>query len=149
MQPKTLKRVLVVDDNRDVLGVVRRALRGKYEVTPIDNTTEAISHLSRNDRKHQISSYGGIITDIDFPNSPKNGIQFYRTARALEEEYLAEHPNRKEHKVPVLFMSGGTSSPDGILASILDHDPYTAFIPKPFDHRGLITALDLLLRRHQ
>jgi two-component system, chemotaxis family, chemotaxis protein CheY len=93
------KRILVVDDDADVLEVMRIVLEGAgYEVLAATDGEEALA-LLRGDAKP-----GLIFLDLMMPRM--NGMQFI--ARAQEEGLL--------NAIPVIAISGGSSRREGVLA---------------------------------
>ncbi len=115
MQPEQRKRVLVVDDRREMADMLADELeRCGYAVVALDSGREAIERLHR-------EIFDAVITDLRMPQV--NGMRVLHESRELD-------PSR-----PVIVMTGF-----GAVDSALDADREGAFhyIIKPF-------ALDSLL----
>lgn len=111
------KRILVVDDDDAIRGMVERVLRReKFEVESARDGFEAIEKLSRND-------YGTILLDLMMPRVDGHGVLQF-----LEEKNGGAPPQS------VIVMSAN-------LQSALDTQcakSVYAIMPKPFDIRELI-----------
>lgn len=86
----TPSKVLIVDDESDILATVRMALQvckdSSFIVEAYPNPFVALEKF-----KADPNSYGIVLTDIRMPN--RNGFQFARSVRDLRED------------VPILFMT--------------------------------------------
>jgi signal transduction histidine kinase/ActR/RegA family two-component response regulator len=111
-------RVLVVDDQPDVLTVANRALtRAGYEVVAVTGGSEAMRLLERDNR------FDILLSDVVMPNDV-DGISLVRWLRD-------KHP-----QIRAVLMSGWTQ----------ENTEYEAlaagFVAKPFSRDGLVAAID-------
>lgn len=85
------KKILVVDDNADILELISLALDGAFEVVTCRSSSDAVDWIWQNAEKPDL-----ILTDLDMP--ALNGLQVIEQA--------------KQHygKVKVILMSGGFQS---------------------------------------
>jgi CheY-like chemotaxis protein len=118
-----IRRVLLVDDEPDVLSAIAEALReAGYHVTGSINAEDALRCLRGS------LPYDALVTDILMPGD-LNG-------SALAARIREEHP-----ALPVLFVTG-VARPADHLRPEQHHDPV---LKKPFGGRMLVAALDKLL----
>lgn len=116
------KSILVVDDDRLVLGLTRSVLHGTgYHVVAVDNASKALG-LSKSG-KVQIDL---LLTDINMPQM--NGFELARQ--------FAEH----RPGVPILFMTGH------LHPAPIEEGWGTIIIQKPFTPDHLVQTVDEVLR---
>jgi len=131
MPPGAAKRILVVDDDIDVVELVKMVLGTKgYSVIPTYNGEEGFAALlaERPDM---------VITDLRMPGM--SGMEFCKRVRATPE--VAD--------VPILVISslGATvDKPDSFWTLGLGSDD---FLSKPFDPLSLLGRVEYLLRKGQ
>lgn len=117
------KRVLVIDDDDDVLEVVQRALaRDHYELDTATSGRQAVTMLARGD-------YDLVLSDIRMPDF--DGKQLFQ----FLEEHLPEYQGR------VIFLTGDTANPETMKFLDQVKAPY---LLKPLD----IYALQELVREN-
>jgi len=118
--------VLVVDDDRSVLGVASKVLRRSgYNVVEASGGTEALAAVEKLEGRVHL-----LLTDVVMPGM--NG-------RELSQELTARYPN-----VRVLFMSAYTEDEvilHGVRVAEVD------FISKPFTIDGLRRKVRIILDR--
>ena len=74
-RPKS-KRILVVDDEQDLLIIMKRQLSKWYEVDTFESAVDAIDYIRQNKVK-----YAMIVSDIRMPQM--NGFEFVREVRKI------------------------------------------------------------------
>lgn len=105
------KRILVIDDDEDLLEIFNLVFQEEgYEVV-ISNTGEAAKHI-------KVIHPDLILLDVRIIGSVKNGAEI---CAEIKSEYQEEAP-------PVILVSGETD-----LAMLADECGADTFIPKPFD----------------
>ena len=115
-------RVLIVDDDLDVLGANARFLRTVgHEVLVAESAATALARLA----EHPVDV---IVTDLRMPDG--DGIAFARTAR------------ERRPLVPIVFFSGFARVPDVVDAMRLGA---VDFLEKPVEPELLLEALERLL----
>jgi len=118
------RRVLVIEDNRDIAGLVRMNLR--------DLSTETdVAYSGREGMKmvHE-GNYNLVILDLMLPDM--DGIEICRTLRN-DKSYL-----------PILMLTARTSELDRVLGLETGADDY---LTKPFSIRELIARVKAIFRR--
>lgn len=118
------RRVLVIEDNRDIAGLVRMNLR--------DLSTETdVAYSGREGMKmaHE-GNYNLVILDLMLPDM--DGIEICRTLRN-DKSYL-----------PILMLTARTSEVDRVLGLETGADDY---LTKPFSIRELIARVKAIFRR--
>ena len=118
-------RVLLVDDDDDLLGYLARALSERFEVDQACDGAEALRALER-------TPADVVVTDLDMPQV--DGV-------ALVEEILDA-----EHDAILIMMTGQAREIDAATGLDLGADDYIA---KPFSVRELIARIDGHLRRRE
>lgn len=130
MYQQSRKRILVADDEADVLELVRVILHTKgYEVITASNGQDAYDIATGIDRPDML------ITDLKMPGI--SGMELIKRIRA----------NADVAELPILVISSlGTSldKPDSFWVSGLGCDD---FLAKPFDPLGLLGRVEYLIRR--
>ena len=115
LQSGVRKRVLVVDDEREVGESVRRVLGRDHDVDVVTSGAEALEHLEKN-------TYDMMLCDVLMPEM--TGIELYARLAAARPDMLAR----------IVFMSGGAFSPGA--REFLARMPNTR-LDKPFDSAEL------------
>src|SRR5690606_25677081 len=130
MASSTRKRILVVDDEADVVELVRVVLSTKgYEVIPTYNGEDGLAAALA--EKPDM-----IITDLKMPGI--SGMEFIKRVRA----------NPEIAAIPILVISSLGSQvdkPDSFWTLGLGSDD---FLAKPFDPLGLLGRVEYLLRKN-
>jgi len=113
-------RIMVIDDEPALCGVVRRLLRREHEVVTFFDAREALKAL-RDD-----SSFDVILCDIMMPHL--SGIDFFHSLRKLDEELAAR----------TVFMTGGVFNAPAqqFLATVTN-----PLLEKPFETVALHAAI--------
>ncbi len=114
---KELPRLLIVDDDEQVLRVSVRLLCRTWQIQTAHSAKEAAHYL-------QMMHFDAILTDFEMPN--ENGLWLLAEVRALQ-------PNAKR----VLFSGSGPRDLFVHLQSGLVHD----FVSKPTSREALLTSL--------
>ncbi len=118
-----MKRVLVVEDNKDIALLVEKRLSKQFNVNVAVNGEEATNMINEN-------PYELIVLDLSLPK--KSGFDVLKDMR------------KKSAYPPVLILSGMNAVEDKVKGLKLGADDYLA---KPFDVKELIARIDALLRR--
>lgn len=106
-----LPRLLIVDDEKDILEVCKMSLAGTFEVTTFSDPMEALDYF----RTHS-SQFDLVLTDIRIPKL--NGFQ------------LARQINSLNSNVPILFMTAFNIYPTEYQADFPNADK-NKFVQKP------------------
>jgi two-component system OmpR family response regulator len=116
-------RVLVVDDDGEILSLVAKFLRGNgFVVSTARNGAEMKAQM-------QTSQPDLVVLDIMLPGT--NGLDLCRTLRA-------------ESQVPVVMLTAKGDEIDRIVGLEVGADDY---LPKPFNPRELLARIKAVLRR--
>lgn len=118
-----MKRVLVVEDNKDIALLVQKRLSKQFNVDVAVNGEEASTVINEN-------PYDLIVLDLSLPK--KSGFDVLKDMR------------KKSAYPPVLILSGMNAVEDKVKGLKLGADDYLA---KPFDVKELVARIDALLRR--
>lgn len=122
-EEQEMKRILIVEDNKDIALLVERRLSKQFAVEVAVNGEEATEKINAN-------PYDLIILDLSLPK--KSGFDVLKDMR------------KKSAYPPVLILSGLNAVEDKVKGLKLGADDYLA---KPFDVKELIARIDALLRR--
>jgi DNA-binding NarL/FixJ family response regulator len=121
-----VKRLLLVDDDPDLLGAVAACLRGEgYEVTTARSGNEALMHLA-----HSVPDL--LISDIRMPRM--DGYTLARNIRSASRTTL----------LPIVFLTAKDQKADRIEGFRTGVD---AYLVKPFEPDELLTVIANILRR--
>ena len=121
-----MKRVLVVDDNSDILDVVRIFLESNgYEVLTINNGDNILN---------DVVNYSPQIILLDVYLRGSNGVEICN--------HLKSNPSTKN--IPVIMFSAQTTD-----YLILRKCAADDFIEKPFDEKILVEKINHLLNTHK
>jgi two-component system, OmpR family, phosphate regulon response regulator OmpR len=119
-------RVIVVDDDSELLGMLRRYLgEHGFQVHALRNA----EHL---DRILQREPYDALVLDLMMPG--EDGLSVCRRLRAQDQT------------IPILMLTARGDPVDRIVGLEIGADDYLA---KPFDPRELIARLNAMLRRQK
>ena len=118
------KRILVVEDDREIANVVTVNLRDHgFQVEQTSSGREGLAQMQRD-------NYDLLILDLTLPDA--DGLDICRTLRA------------KDDTCPILMLTARTSETDRVLGLELGADDY---LTKPFSVRELVARVKALLRR--
>ncbi len=118
-----LKRILVVEDNKDIAWLVEKRLSKNFKVDVAVNGEDATTNINAN-------PYDLIVLDLSLPK--KSGFEVLKDLR------------KKSAYPPVLILSGLNAVEDKVKGLKLGADDYLA---KPFDVKELVARIDALMRR--
>ena len=118
-----MKRVLVVEDNKDIAMLVEKRLSRQFAVDIAVNGEDASVSINEN-------PYDLIVLDLSLPK--KSGFDVLKDMR------------KKSAYPPVLILSGLNAVEDKVKGLKLGADDYLA---KPFDIKELVARIDALMRR--
>lgn len=123
------KKILLVDDNPDILASIREGLRSldeNMEVIPVDNGEDCLRLLIKGEVKPDL-----IILDIMLPKM--SGWEVYNRIK-----------ERMEWKdIPIIFLTARTDQKAREIGSFLGED----FIEKPFEIEELKARIDRILEK--
>jgi CheY-like chemotaxis protein len=120
-----MARILVVDDDAEVLAVIRRALtRDGHDVVTDLNGEAALEHAQNED-------FDLVIVDLVLPGM--DGLELMRTLRQRDAE------------LPLLAISGGGVVSKEILLGMAEQLGAPGVLEKPFGDKDLRTAVAGLL----
>lgn len=120
-------RILVVEDNPDMVSFIRKSLSDKYDVDTALDATEALDSLEEN-------NYDIIISDIMMPGI--DGISF---VKKLKSDIIYSH-------IPVILLSAKTENAIKIEGLLSGAD---VFIEKPFSMSYLKAQISSLLENRK
>lgn len=124
--PEEEKRILIVEDNKDVVIIIQRKLnRASYNVDTAFDGIEALVKINAN-------KYDLILLDVSLPK--KSGLEVLKEMR------------EKGNKTPVLILSGLNEVEDKVKGLKYGADDY---LGKPFDPKELIARIEAIMRRSQ
>jgi two-component system copper resistance phosphate regulon response regulator CusR len=122
-EEQEMKRVLVVEDNKDIAMIVEKRLSRQFTIEIAENGEDATTCINAN-------PYDLIVLDLSLPK--KSGFDVLKDMR------------KKSSYPPVLILSGLNAVEDKVKGLKLGADDYLA---KPFDIKELVARIDALLRR--
>lgn len=117
------KRILVIDDDEDILAIIRIILQEEGFDVILSNTPEAVAHI------HEIRP-DLILLDIRLKDADKNGAEI---CEEIKLQYSAD-------ELPVILISAEFNLP--VLALDCGAD---GFVAKPFDISELIACIRMAL----
>ena len=160
-----LPRILIVDDDKSVREInvilARAAIKKEFKIEPHIDSAESVDeaiikyitphHIGA---QHGLVGYEAVVTDLTMPL--KSGIDFYREVRYAEIKYNTHYNNlpvkdpqiRLPHRLPFLFISGYTAQ-ERDLGEILQEDPLTRFLQKPYRVEQLQDKIVDLIRARE
>lgn len=113
-----MNRILIVDDEQNVLNALRRELHGEYQVETFDKPEEALEHCLH-------AQFDLVIVDYQMPGM--NGIQFLKQFGQLQPDAAR------------LVLSGEADL--GAVAGAINETHIYRFIGKPWDSAELVATL--------
>ncbi len=123
LQQAAATRVLLIDDDRELCGSLRRLLRLEgLDVTPVHSAAHAVIHATE-------GKYALVLLDVMLPGG--DGRMILRQIRALSD-------------VPVLMLTARGDESDRIAGLEAGADDY---LPKPFNVRELVARIRAVLKR--
>lgn len=111
-------RILLVDDEQNVINALRRELQGDYAVEAFINPREALQHCR--DARFDVAI-------VDYRMPEMNGVEFLRQFGALQPD-------------AVRLMLSGQADFDALVGTVNEAHIYR-FIDKPWDSTGLAATL--------
>ncbi|MGE5308667.1 MAG: response regulator transcription factor [Deltaproteobacteria bacterium] len=111
-------RVLVIDDSRFTIELVRGGLEGEFEVIPAENGREGLK-LARTELPDII------VLDLVLPDIPG-------------ESVCRELKRGKTETIPVIMLTAKNSDVDKVVGRVIGAD---AYIPKPFQMEELLSVI--------
>jgi DNA-binding NtrC family response regulator len=117
-------RLLLVDDEPDILDFLERALRRRYEVTRFSDPVAALAAV-------KIREFDVLITDQKMP--ALSGLELLEAVAALQPDTVR------------VLISGFTDVPE--IARALSLARIHNFVLKPIDSEQLVEAIDTATRR--
>lgn len=122
---KTGYRVLIVDDDKEVLGMFHSIVARKFEVSSYSDSREALKALQAGEK------FDCIVCDLMMPNI--GGMEFYQKLKEISPD--------QQNKI--IFVTGGsfTSVTDQFLRT-----PGLLFIEKPVSFKDLLKAIENLIQ---
>jgi CheY-like chemotaxis protein len=123
-----LSRIMVVDDEKDILRIIKRDLEGtnEFQVEIFSSGIEALSSF----KNHELGYYAVIITDIRMPRM--NGFELYRQLKEM-------NPNTK-----IAFITAFEINKDEFI-KVFPSIEVKDFIIKPIDMDDLIFKIRSML----
>lgn len=119
-----MSKLLLIDDDKDITSLLKELLQlENFDVEVANNGQDALNIFD--------NSFDLVLLDIMMPGM--NGLNVLTELR-------------KQHTVPVIFLTAKDSDLDRIIGLELGADDY---IIKPFNDRELIARVRALLRRHE
>jgi CheY-like chemotaxis protein len=128
-------RILVVDDEPDILLTLNAVLEGRgHYVKTFDNPAEALSHLTSG---NGVTPYDLIITDYRMPGGGISGLDLAKRVK--------EHTRRRTRRKTKVFLKSGSynesSLPDEFIQA-LKSEIVDEFIQKPIPNDKLIAIVE-------
>jgi DNA-binding NtrC family response regulator len=121
---RTRPRLLLVDDEPDILDFLERALRRRYQVTRFSDPAAALAAV-------KVSAFDVLITDQKMPGV--SGLELLEVVASL-------HPDTVR-----VLISGFTDVPE--IAQAVARCHIHNFVLKPIDSEQLVEAIDTATRR--
>lgn len=120
----TRPRLLLVDDEPDILDFLERALRRRYQVTRFSDPAAALAAV-------KIRSFDVLITDQKMPGV--SGLELLEAVASLQPDTVR------------VLISGFTDVPE--IAQAVALSRIHSFVLKPIDSEQLVAAIDAATRR--
>ncbi|MGB5530074.1 MAG: response regulator [Ignavibacteriaceae bacterium] len=121
-----LRKLLVVEDNRETQLIIKVALRDRYEVQVVGNASDAISILLNN-------SFDLVLLDLNLEGKDDGKTILMK----IREEM-------KNHVLPVIIATAYDLKPED---EKFYHQNANGFIPKPFDKKDLLGIVNKVLSK--
>ncbi len=116
-------RILLVDDDRDLLNLLYRCMKEQYEIDLAWNGNQGLDFLKR-------KKYSLILLDVMLP-----GMDGFSVLKKI----------RESDTIPVILLTAKDASDDKVNGFYTGADDY---ITKPFDIRELLARVDSQIRRN-
>lgn len=116
-------RILLIDDDRDLLNLLYNCMNEKYEVNIAWNGKQGLDFLKQ-------KKYSLILLDVILP-----GIDGFSILKKI----------RKNYTIPVILLTAKDSQNDKVNGLYIGADDY---ITKPFDIKELLARVDSQIRRN-
>lgn len=116
-------RILLVDDDRDLLNLLYNCMREKYEIDLAGSGKQGLDFLKR-------EKYSLILLDVMLP-----GLDGFSVLKKIRESYT----------IPVILLTAKDSQDDKVNGLYTGADDY---ITKPFDIKELLARVDSQIRRN-
>ena len=116
-------RILLIDDDRDLLNLLYNCMNEKYEVNIVWNGKQGLDFLKQ-------KKYSLILLDVILP-----GIDGFSILKKI----------RKNYTIPVILLTAKDSQNDKVNGLYIGADDY---ITKPFDIKELLARVDSQIRRN-
>ena len=117
-----MKKIIIVDDHKDILTLIKTIISEKYDVIEARNGLEALDLIENNDLNM-------IITDIDMPFM--SGLELIKHIRKVN----------KNLKIPIIAMS---ARHDNSIKNLIYENGANYILKKPFSIKELIFLIDRL-----
>ncbi len=117
-------KVLIIDDEPEIIKILSRIIEGDYQNATIDEAKDGLQGLV----KAQETQYDVICTDYNMPNM--NGIDFLRSLK---------YSDTKNKNTLLLFITG--YSPQLDVDPVLWNNVY--FIEKPFSNNKILNYIKM------
>ncbi len=124
----TVQRILVVDDDREIVRLVRAYLEKEHYQVLIANDGQTALHMVRREHPNLV------VLDLMLPD--RDGWEITRTIR--NDSTL--------HSIPIIMLTARVEDTDKIIGLELGADDY---ITKPFNPREMVARVRSVLRRSQ
>jgi two-component system, OmpR family, alkaline phosphatase synthesis response regulator PhoP len=124
----TVQRILVVDDDREIVRLVRAYLEKEHYQVLIANDGQTALHMVRREHPNLV------VLDLMLPD--RDGWEITRTIR--NDSTL--------HSIPIIMLTARIEDTDKIIGLELGADDY---ITKPFNPREMVARVRSVLRRSQ
>ncbi len=121
------RKVMIVDDDKEVLGIFNEFVSRDYEVSTFRDSRDALKVLAAGEQ------FDCIVCDLMMPNV--GGVEFYQRLQEVSPS----------HAQKIIFVTGGsfTAATDQFLRK-----PGIIFFEKPISYRELLRAIASLIERH-
>ena len=120
-------KLLVVEDNRETQLIIKVALRDKYDLQVVGNSSDAISLLLNN-------NFDLVLLDLNLDGKDEG-----KTILSKIREEM------KNTKVPVIIATAYDLKPED---EQFYNDNANGFIPKPFDKKDLLVIVNKILLKN-
>ncbi len=124
---KTLKTILVIDDNQEITYYIHSVLKERYDVITTTNPLEYKSYLNE------------YLPDLIICDVMMSGIDGITLCSLLKSDIKYSH-------IPIILLTAKSGAEDIVIGFETDADDY---IGKPFDAQVLIARIDNLIRKKE
>jgi len=121
----TGRRVLIVDDDKEVLGMFHNIVSRKFEATSFNDSREALKAIASG------QNFDCIVCDLMMPNL--GGMEFFQKLKEVSPEHCKK----------IIYITGGsfTSVTDQFLRT-----PGIVFMEKPISFKDLLSAIEKIVQ---